>query len=134
MSVDDFFVALLKLVPYEVLTAWGIIRTAYSSLPGATPVALLLFDVALTVGCLLLYRQTVKSTWAAAISLAVCFLLVVVSIDASTFAPLPDGAFFDMPMWFRVMFRDSINPFYLVGAAVLICLSSSALRGILGKH
>jgi hypothetical protein len=134
MTADQFWIALLKLVPYEVLTAYGIVRGAYATMSGSSGTALFVVDAALTVACFLLYRSAAKATVWAALSLSICFFLLVMSVDAERFRDMADSDLINFPKWLRMMFFNSLNPFYLVCAAVLICLSSSGLRRILGKQ
>jgi hypothetical protein len=134
MTADQFWVALLKLVPYEVLTAYGIIRGAYATMPGSNGTALFVIDVALTVACFLLYRGAAKATVWTTFSLSICFFFLVMSVDAETFRLMADSALIDFPKWLRTIFFNSLNQFYLLAAAVLTCLSSSGLRGVLGKQ
>jgi hypothetical protein len=132
MTADNFWIALLKCVPYEVLTAYVIIRGTY---PGVTNMAAtgFWFIVLLVLSFAVFYlHRRANSTTASAIALAVCFLLFGLTIDAASFAAWFDSLEKIPANVVRIMIF-LMNPFYLLGAAVLVVLASSSLRGILGK-
>ena len=137
MTSDGFWVAILKSVPYEVTSAYAIIRGAYAATAqGNATVWLFWALVVLAVFVVVLHRSTTGATITSSIILAVVFFLLTLSIDVT---PLHDwlvDATTTVPYALRYLpwvINQVVQPFPLLVIAVLLVLASSTWRGILGK-
>jgi hypothetical protein len=133
MTADDFWVGLLKSVPYEVVTAYCIIRGAYPhTYSMSTTGFLLAVLVVLSVAVFFLHRTATGSTVSTALALAICFLLFALSVDARNFRNLSEDEI-GIPFGVVVVIKQILQPYYLLSTAVLIVLFNAGLRPILGR-
>lgn len=134
MTADQFVVAVVKNVPYEITTAYAIIRSLY---PGSdnkvATTTLFLLIIILSVFTIFLYRKAAVASYATAVSLGVCFFLAALSWDADSFRTWISDLE-SVPASLALLLMDLTQRFYLISAMVLIVLSSSALRKILGQQ
>jgi len=132
MSADNFWVAVLKSVPYEVVTAYGLIRGAspheYSTFATGFLFAAVLI---LSVAVYFLHRASSGATAGSAFALAICFLLFALTVDAQNFTYLAEDDV-HIPYTVVAVIRQIMKPFYLLSTAVIIVLITAQLRPILG--
>lgn len=134
MTADQFWIALIKLVPYEVVTAYGIIRGAFAMNSSTTGgLGLFVVDLMLAIACFFLYRSAAKATVAAALSLTVCFFLFTLAVDLEVFKEVVEYDLTMLPKWILNDLLKPLNSFWIVTAAVFVVLASSSLRSVLGR-
>lgn len=134
MTADQFWVALLKSVPYEVTSAYTIIRLLYPGSADVAATSFLLFLLFFLSGCtFFLYRSSAGASRGSAASLAICFLLFGLTVDANNFGIWIEGLAC-VPVGIASVLIAILQPYYLVAAAVIIILCTSALRSTLGKR
>lgn len=133
VTSDHFFVAVFKAIPYEVSGAYSVVRSAFPSAPSdATASAvtfLFLLIVALSVFVFFLYQRAAGTTKWDAVSLAACFFLVAIAIDAETFRHWAADLHVLSAAAAAFLF-DHIQRFYLIGLAVIVILASGTHRSI----
>lgn len=133
MTSDGFWTAILKSVPYEVTSAYGIIRGAYAiTTTGNATFWLFWALVALAIFVVILHHSSTGATLTSSIILAVVFFLLTLSVDVK---PLHDwlvDSTIAVP-YVPYVLNQLVQPFPLLVIAVLLVLASSTWRGILGK-
>jgi len=133
MTSDSFWVAILKSVPYEVTSAYAIIRGAYAATTQVGATFWLFWAlVVLAVLVVVLHHSTTGATMTSSIILAVVFFLLTLSIDANALHDwLVDKTI--SVRYLPYVLDQVVQPFPLLVIAVLLVLASSTWRGILGK-
>jgi hypothetical protein len=134
MTVDQFWIAALKILPYEVTGAYGIIFGGYLATHNAFAVGWLFFAVvALSIVVFFLHRTVTGASWANALAMAILFFLFALSMNAEAFKRLlVDGTSVWWPQFSNVL-DVLIDPFPALIAAMLIVLATASLRTILAK-
>jgi hypothetical protein len=131
LTVNGFWIAVLKLLPYEVTTAYGVVMSGYATSGNQSTVGWLFFAIcALSVAVFFLHRSTTGASVATAIAMAILFLLFALAMRSDVFRPwLIDGTITMPPM--PTLFNDLIRPFPILVLAVLLVLTTAGLRKVL---
>ena len=134
LTVDQFWIAALKILPYEVTGAYGIIFGGFLVTSNTHAAGWLLFAiVALSIFVFILHRAATGTSWSNALAMSILFLLFALSMNAEAFRKiLVDATVVWWPQLAYVL-NALIDPFPALIAALLIVLSTASLRVILAK-
>lgn len=133
LTVDQFWIAVLKVLPYEIIGAYIIIVGGYLAATGKNTVSWLLLAVAiLSVATFFLHRTATGAGWIASLATASLFLLFALAVHADVFRPLLVDCTIAFPLVPNLL-KEFIQPFPILIVAIVIVLATASLRKILGK-
>ena len=132
-TADEFWIAVLKLLPYEITGAYAIILSGYQAAKGNHSVDFLFFAiVALSGFVFFLHRAATGASRISAAATGMLFFLFALSINAKSFHDrLVDATTSWPPLPY--LLDVVVDPFPLLIAAILIVLATASLRKLLAK-
>jgi len=133
LTVDQFWIAALKVLPYEITGAYIIIVGGYLTATGGSTVSwLLLAVIILSIATFFLHRTTASAGWIASLATASLFLLFALAVHADVFRPLLVAGTISFSFVPNLL-EELIRPFPILIVAIVIVLATASLRKILGK-
>jgi hypothetical protein len=132
LTVDQFWIAVLKILPYEITGAYGIIVGGYLVANDIHAVDWLFAAIVILSIFVFFFHAATGASRVTAMAMAVLFFLFALSMNAESFRHwLVDESISSPPLPY--LLDAIVRPFPVLIAAVVIVLATASFRSILAR-